>query len=249
MRPRYVQRRQARATEEDASSTASSESSSSSSSSASSSASGSSSSGSSAVRSLVQPSRGGTYTRSPTRRELSPGRSPAHTKLSRTQWTPALVQGLIERVSSETWPEGWSASERYRRGRLFDSFEWRVRLLRRDRFSHRRVDGSAIAAALAADDAQEGGGGGGADHAGHEAAEEDEEEEQEVGLLGTAADGTPSGRQRVLFVRAPTRAAEAVDEFGQRLAEATWFEVVPSTRTQAPACGLCSACTGSPRAS
>lgn len=146
------------------------------------------------------------------------------------------MRAMIQRISEGTWPGGLTAVQRYRREKLVAQFDWRVRNLRKDRFLHRLLSEDAIQAALEADDAAAGDGEAGAgagSSAGSAGPDDDNSDDTDVQLelLGHAADGQPSTRERVLFVQTLSRDPADVDSNGVRLPTASqWYEVVATNR-------------------
>ena len=102
---------------------------------------------------------------------------------------------------------------KYKLERIFSQYEWRVRILRANRFVPRFLDDTEI------DDAH---------------SKDGEEESEESGgddLVGTAVDeSNDARRERVLFVRMQRGNRSDVDKNGRRLLLLKWIEVVPTSK-------------------
>ena len=150
------------------------------------------------------------------RRRLSPGRQRDAMSLSRISFTPGVYSIYIYRVSHGSWPSDIERKRRYKLERIFSQYEWRVRILRANRFVPRFLDDNEI------DDAH---------------SKDGEEESEESGgddLVGTAVDeSNDARRERVLFVRMQTRNRSDVDKNGRRLLLLKWIEVVPTSKIDA----------------
>jgi hypothetical protein len=150
--------------------------------------------------------------------------------LARTEWSSDLVHWIINKRRHGDWGEYVGRARKYQVKKLYDAHSWRVKNLRKNRFSPRVLDAAEIMNAIAADDAVE-------EDAEAEGGEEsDKEDTAETGSesdepVGLSADGVPdSEKERVLFVKALNRSSALVAPDGQRRTVATWFEVIPQDR-------------------
>ena len=166
--------------------------------------------------------------------------------LARTTFPREKVELLVGRTQGGDWPPSeFTPMQRYRIKALYASYKWRVRQLPYNRFEPRIVRPSDDAEDSTSEESS-----GGSDS--NDSDDSDSSDDNEDGSddsdssdirggrvsrshkarrVGRAADGSrDSEMESVLFVRAASRSADALDAKGQRLGERTWYEVVPTER-------------------